>query len=93
MIPGLAQWVKVLVLPVAVLEGLSCSSDLTWMWVWPPSAALIGPLARELPYAPGVALKNKAKQKKQQQKKKKKRKRKGMKERKEEKGRREGARK
>ena len=42
-IPGLAQWV----------------SNLAWLWLWhrPAAAALIHPLAWELPYAVGVALK------------------------------------
>ena len=43
LIPGLAQWVKYLVL--------------LWLWHRPPAVALIQPLALELPYAMGVALK------------------------------------
>ena len=43
LIPRLAEWVK----------------DLVWLWLWcrPAAAALIQPLAQELPYALGVALK------------------------------------
>ena len=44
-IPGLTQWVK----------------DLAWPWLWPAAAALIQPLALELPYATGTALKRKNK--------------------------------
>ena len=44
-IPGLAQWVK----------------DLALLWLWRrlAAAAMIQPLARELPYATGVAVKRK----------------------------------
>ena len=31
---------------------------LLWLWLWPAAAALNQPLAQELPYASGVALKN-----------------------------------
>ena len=43
-IPGLAQWVK----------------DPRWLWLWHrlAAAALMGPLAGEIPYAVGAALKN-----------------------------------
>ena len=45
--PGLAQWVK----------------DLALLWLWhrPAAVSLIGPLAWELPYATGAALKSKKK--------------------------------
>ena len=48
-IPGLTQWVK----------------DPTWLWLWvgPAAAAPIRPLAWELPYAVGGALKRKRKKK------------------------------
>ena len=49
-IPGLAQWVKDLVLP--------------WLYCRPAPAALIRPLAWEPPYAVGTALKRKEKKKK-----------------------------
>ena len=48
--PGLAQWVGDLVL--------------LWLWCRPAGAALIRPLAWELPYAVGVALKSKKRKKK-----------------------------
>ena len=49
-IPGLAQWVKDLVL--------------LWLWLRPEAVALIRPLAWEPPYATGAALKSKKKSKK-----------------------------
>ena len=42
--------------------------DSAWLWPWPAAAALIRPLAQELPYAVGVALKSKKKKKKKQKK-------------------------
>ena len=61
LILGLEQEVKDLALPQAV--GNRCCSDpvLTWLWCRPAAAALIRPLAWELPYAPGAALKRKKK--------------------------------
>ena len=44
-IPGLIQWVKDL--------------PLLWLWRRPGAAALIQPLAWEIPYAAGAALKRK----------------------------------
>ena len=41
--PGFVQWVK----------------ELMWLWCGPAAAALIHPLAQELPYAAGVAVKKK----------------------------------
>ena len=59
-IPGLAQWVKD---PVATSCGKvhRCGSDLVLPWLWRrlAAAAMIQPLARELPYATGVAVKRK----------------------------------
>ena len=49
LIPGLAQWVKDLVLP--------------WLWCRPAAAAPIRPLAWEPPYAAGAALKRQKKRK------------------------------
>ena len=43
--PGLTQWVRDLAL--------------LWLWLWLAAAASIQPLAQELPYAVGVALKSK----------------------------------
>ena len=41
--------------------GCRCDSDpmLLWLWCRPAAVAPIGPLAWELPYAPGVAFKRK----------------------------------
>ena len=49
MIPSLIQWVK--------------DPKSLWLWLWPAAAALIQPLAQELPYAADAALKRKQKQK------------------------------
>ena len=54
LIPGLAPWVKDLAL--------------LWLWCRPASAVLIPPLAREVPYTAGVALKSKKKKKKKKEK-------------------------
>ena len=45
--------------------GHRCGSDLVLLWLWcrPAVAAPIGPLARELPYATGAALKSKKRRK------------------------------
>ena len=45
--------------------GLRCGSDPMFLWLWCrlAAAALIRPLARELPYAGGEALKRKKKRK------------------------------
>ena len=50
LIPGLAQWAK--------------DQALLWLWCRLAAAAVIRPLAWELPYAMGVALKRKEKEKK-----------------------------
>ena len=51
--------------------GRRCGSDLVLLWLWcrPAAAALIRPLAWKLPYATGLALKRKEKEKKTQLKK------------------------
>ena len=56
-IPGLAQWVKDLALPVSCGVGCRCSSDSTLLWLWrrPVATAPIQPLAWEPPYAAGAA--------------------------------------
>ena len=43
--------------------GRRCSSNPLWLWLWcrPAATALIGPLAWEIPYAMGEALKRKKK--------------------------------
>ena len=51
LIPGLAQWVK----------------DLALLWLWLAATALIRPLAWELPYALGTALKGPEKKKKKEE--------------------------
>ena len=60
-IPGLAQWIKES--GVALSCGVDCrhSLDPTLLWLWYrlAAAALIRPLAQELPYAIVVALKSK----------------------------------
>ena len=63
-IPGLAQC-KDLALPQAASVDCGCSSDLALLWLWcrPAAAAPVGPLAWELKYATGVALKKKKERK------------------------------
>ena len=39
-IPGLAQWVKDLVLPMSCGVGCRCGSDATWLWQWYRLAAV-----------------------------------------------------
>ena len=61
-IPGLTQWVRVI--PVSCCVGHRCGSDpgLLWLWCRPAAAALIWPLAWELPYSTGAALKKQQQQ-------------------------------
>ena len=58
-IPGLAQWVKGSSVAVSCSVRCRCGLDLALLWLWrrPATAALIQPLAWELPYAAGVVLK------------------------------------
>ena len=51
--------------------GHRCSLDLPLLWLWhrPAAVAPIRPLAWELPYAAGVALKGKKKKKKREREK------------------------
>ena len=58
-ITGLAQWVKGSCAAVSCGIGCRHSSDLILLWLWrrPVATARIRPLAKELPYAAGVALK------------------------------------
>ena len=57
LIPDLAQRVKNPESGIAVSCGVGRSSDPTLLWLWcrPVAAALIGPLAREPPYAAEAA--------------------------------------
>ena len=59
LIPGLAQWVKGLGVAVSCGIGHRLGSDPVLLGLWHRSAAAapIRPLAWELPYALGVALK------------------------------------
>ena len=63
--PGLHQWVKDLALPGSCGVGCRCGSDPTLLWLGcrPVAIAPIRPLAWEPPYAAGVALKKKHKEK------------------------------
>ena len=67
-IPGLAQWVKDLALPMSRGVGRRCSSDPTLLWLWrrPAATVLTGPLAWETPCATGVALEKAKRQKKKE---------------------------
>ena len=58
-IPVFAWWVKDPALAVSCGVGHRCGLDLALLWLWcrPAATALIGPLARETPYALGTALK------------------------------------
>ena len=64
-IPGLHQWVKGLAFAVSCGVGCRRGSDLGFLWLWcrQAAAAPIHPLAWELPYAMGVALKGQQQQK------------------------------
>ena len=59
-IPGLAQWVKDLVLLRAVVEvqTLGLNPSLLWLWCSPAGATPIQPLAWEPPYAASEVLKS-----------------------------------
>ena len=67
-IPGLAQWVK-----IQWCRKLWCRSQMqlrsivVWLWCRPAAAAPIWPLAQELPYTTGTALKKKKERKKEMQ--------------------------
>ena len=62
-IPSLAQWVKDLVLPWAVIGHRHGTNPVLWLWHRPAAVILIPPLAWETPYATGVALKKQNKTK------------------------------
>ena len=60
-IPGLAQCFKGSGVAASCSVGHRCSSDLALLWLWCrlAAAAPIQPLAQELPFAAGAALKRK----------------------------------
>ena len=64
-IPGLTQWVKES--GIAVSCGVGCRRGLDpallWLWCRLAAVTLIGPLACEVPYVTGAALKTKSKTK------------------------------
>ena len=66
MIPGLAQWVEDPALPWKCDVGRRHGLDLALLWLWhrPAARALIRPLAWELPYVVGAALKRQKTKKK-----------------------------
>ena len=57
--PGLTQWDKGSSIAMRCCVGHRCGLDpmLLWLWRRPAAAALIRPLAWELPYAADAALK------------------------------------
>ena len=57
LIPGLAQWAKGSGVAVSCGVGHRCYLDPKLLWLWSAAIVLIQPLAWELPYAEGVALK------------------------------------
>ena len=67
LIPGLTQWVKGSAVAVSCGIGCRYSLDPVLLWLWSrlASTALIQPLAWELPYAVGAALKKDKKKKKE----------------------------
>ena len=67
---GLAQWVKGSGVVMSRGVGRRHSSDpiLLWLWCRLPAAAPTLPLAWEVPYASGAALKSKKKKKKKKKK-------------------------
>ena len=66
-IPSLTQWVKDSVLSMSHGVSCRCSSDpkLLWLWCRPVATARFQPIARELSYATGAALKWQKKKKRQ----------------------------
>ena len=61
LIPGLAQQIKGSSIPVSCIVGGRCGLDpaLLWLWCKPVAAAPVCPLAWELTYAMGAAIKEK----------------------------------
>ena len=58
-IPGLTQWVKDPVFATSCGIGHRCSLDLVLLWLW--HRLQLQPIAPELPYAIGIAIKRKKK--------------------------------
>ena len=58
-IPGLAPWIKDLELPQATAQVKMWLGSWLWLWCGLAAAAPVQPLTWELPYAPGVAPKEK----------------------------------
>ena len=65
-IPGLTQWVKGSGVALSCDVGCRYGSDSALLWLGhrPAAAALILPLAQELPYVAGAALKRKKRKRK-----------------------------
>ena len=63
-IPGLAQWVTRYCRELWCRLQMQLGSHLLWLWPKPAAAFPIPPLAWEITYAAGVALKAKKKKKK-----------------------------
>ena len=64
LIPGLAQWIKDLVLPsCSIVRRQDSDLALLWLWCRLAAEAPIQPLAWERPYAAGTALKRTTKKK------------------------------
>ena len=61
LIPGLTQWVQGLDVAASCSTDCRLCLDLALLWLWhrPAVAVLIWPLAWELPYAAGAAIKKK----------------------------------
>ena len=66
--PGVAQWVKDPVLPLAWRRShTQLGSELLWLWCRPSATALIRHVAWEPPHAVGAALEKAERQKTKQQ--------------------------
>ena len=66
LIPNHIQWVKGSGIAMSYDKSHRYGLDPAWLWLWyrPTAAALIQPLAWELSYTAGAALKKKKKKKK-----------------------------
>ena len=64
LIPGLTQWIRGSDIALSCVVGRRRGLDpeLLWLWHRPAAIALTPPLAWNLPYAAGSALKSKQKQ-------------------------------